>query len=569
MSLPSPQQWLSLLRQQLPHVREALLLQKRGARTQLLAHSPSDGPHLGKLTEATAKAQKNARLHLHPSPEGFTLAQPVLVDGKIWGYLALQLNTSDRHVIAKLLQRLKLAEPWLALLTDTTVETDNQLLKLTSSALKQSSIEEVAIFLVNKLTSLCNCERLSLALYNGKTVNLQALSFAAHIDKRSDISQQLERAMLEACEQRSDIHFPQSDSQLITLQHQKLHELTGNLTSQSFLLRKDNDIIGVLTAEGSLERPLLPEAQNLLVQALALIGQVFHIKQRAQASTLSRWRKKLGRGLEALIGPEHLATKFISLCALAAISVMFLPGQHYVSAQAELNSELERQLAAPQDGFLKSVHVSPGDQVQAGQLLAELDDKDLRLEKRKTLAVLQQRQQEYDRALASFDRAEAAILQAQIEQAQAQIKLLDRQLKRSQITAPQAGLIRSEDIKHLIDSPISQGQVLISLSANDRYRVDLEVDERDIGYLTTEQTGLLRLTGLANQTLEFQLSNITPVSDFREGRNYFLIEASLNATTLPLRPGMTGSGKILIGEASLGWIWFHDLWHWLRLQLWL
>jgi len=79
---------------------------------------------------------------------------------------------------------------------------------------------------------------------------------------------------------------------------------------------------------------------------------------------------------------------------------------------------------------------------------------------------------------------------------------------------------------------------------------------------------------------------MTPLSEGSEGRNFFRVEAkfsvsekqveqsptqsSTNSTELSqqLRPGMTGSAKIFIERRALGWIWFHDIWNWLRLAFW-
>jgi hypothetical protein len=79
----------------------------------------------------------------------------------------------------------------------------------------------------------------------------------------------------------------------------------------------------------------------------------------------------------------------------------------------------------------------------------------------------------------------------------------------------------------------------------------------------------LHPSSLPGEILDFTVTHITPISEVREGRNYFRVEAELTSESPLIRPGMTGSGRILAGRRSLGWIWFHDIWHWLRLTLWL
>lgn len=80
--------------------------------------------------------------------------------------------------------------------------------------------------------------------------------------------------------------------------------------------------------------------------------------------------------------------------------------------------------------------------------------------------------------------------------------------------------------------------------------------------------GALVLSSLPHDELPFSVTQLTPVSTAKDGRNYFRVEAKL--TTPPsdrLRPAM-GVGKIAVDERSLVWIWTHDLVDWASLKLW-
>jgi len=234
-----------------------------------------------------------------------------------------------------------------------------------------------------------------------------------------------------------------------------------------------------------------------------------------------------------------------------------------------LQSTYKFLVVSPQDGYLESIKARPGDFVQKGDLLAQLDDEDLRLERRKLFSQMQQSQQEYDNALANGNRAQAAIANEKVEQATSQLQLIEQQQSRTQLVASSAGIITSDDISQSLGTPVKQGQILFEISANQGYLVQLWVDERDIAALKPGQACKIKLTSIPNEVFEASVKSITPISEIREGKNYFRVEATLNRETTELRPGMTGSGKVLAGRECLGWIWFHDIWHWLRLTLWL
>ena len=171
-------------------------------------------------------------------------------------------------------------------------------------------------------------------------------------------------------------------------------------------------------------------------------------------------------------------------------------------------------------------------------------------------------------SLANGNRALAAIANEKVAQATSQLELIEQQQARTQLVAPSDGVITSDDISQTLGAPVKQGQVLFEISASQGYVVHLWVDERDIGYLKPEQPGKIKLTSIPNELFEITLKSISPISEIREGKNYFRVEAKLNREADVLRPGMTGSGKVLVGSQFLGWIWFHDLWYWLRLTLW-
>ena len=110
--------------------------------------------------------------------------------------------------------------------------------------------------------------------------------------------------------------------------------------------------------------------------------------------------------------------------------------------------------------------------------------------------------------------------------------------------------------------------MLFEIAPLDEYRVILNVDERDIMDLAEGQQGQLALTAMAGESLPFSVSRITPVSAQEQGSNTFRVEAKLQETPQQLRPGMQGTGKIIIGQRRLIWIWTHSLVDWLRLTLW-
>ena len=115
---------------------------------------------------------------------------------------------------------------------------------------------------------------------------------------------------------------------------------------------------------------------------------------------------------------------------------------------------------------------------------------------------------------------------------------------------------------------MNQGEELFQIAPLDSYRLILKVDESMISDVFSGQRGELVLSALPEKTYGFTVSKVTPMTTSAEGRNYFRVEAALDAESRLLRPGMEGVGKIQVEDRLLIDIWTRPVWEWLRLKLW-
>jgi multidrug efflux pump subunit AcrA (membrane-fusion protein) len=225
-------------------------------------------------------------------------------------------------------------------------------------------------------------------------------------------------------------------------------------------------------------------------------------------------------------------------------------------------------VTAPFAGYVSDAAARAGAIVKRDQVLATLDDRELRLTRLKWLSQQEQLTRQYHQAMAVRNAASVVILAAQIDQARAEVALLDYQLGHTRLIAPFDGMIVTGDLSQSLAAPVERGQVLFEVAPLDAYRVILQVDERDITYLRGQQRGTLLLAGSPGDHLPLVVEKITPVSTAREGRNYFRVEAKLDRPLDRLRPGMEGVGKVEIERRLLIWIWTRQVVDWLRLKLW-
>jgi multidrug efflux pump subunit AcrA (membrane-fusion protein) len=300
-----------------------------------------------------------------------------------------------------------------------------------------------------------------------------------------------------------------------------------------------------------------------------LLGPVLRLKREDAESWTRRVHRALGNTVRNLVRPGHAAFKTGAATALiVAGAAALLPVDYRVGAPARVEGAVQRTLVAPADGFLRELHVRPGDRVSAGQALADLAQDDLKLEQRKWGSELNQHENAAAAALARSDRAQFVVSQARAEEARAQFDLASSQLARTRIVAPFDGVIIAGDLTQSLGAPVKRGETLMMIAPEQKFRLVVEVDERDIADIRVGQSGRLVLGAFMGRKLDFKVARVTPMATARDGRNFFEVEGDLDDVGEALRPGLQGVARIEAGRHPMAWIWSRHAVNWLRLTAW-
>ena len=271
------------------------------------------------------------------------------------------------------------------------------------------------------------------------------------------------------------------------------------------------------------------------------------------------WRK--------LRGPGHLAWKAGAVAGVAALALLLLwPVPDRVTANGVIEGRIRQVVTAPFDGFIAQVQVRPGERVAQGQLLARLDDRDLRLEQGKFRSERDQAAGKLRQAMSERDAPAMALAAADVQQAEAQLALVEARLVRAVLVAPMDGLLVSGDWVQQIGGPVETGKEMFEIAATDGFRVVLHVPDRDIARVQPGQAGALRLTGRPQMAYAFEVTRVTATAGVQDGVNGFRVEAAWQGDAPPLSPGMQGVGKVAVGRANLLTVWTRSSVDWLRLN---
>jgi multidrug resistance efflux pump len=436
------------------------------------------------------------------------------------------------------------------------------LLHALAALLAGRNLREGADALSVELAQLLRCTQVAVALRQPAGLVLAGSSLSAELDPRQDSAAALLAAMHEADDQGQSIIWPASSSGPGGPVAQAQRQLAANGAAASVPLVADARIVGVVTLVRD-ARPFDDAEIRFVEDAGLLCAPVLELQRRLAQP----WH---GRIREWAAGQRGSRTKRPLLLAGVALAAALLavPVPWRVSAPAKLEGSVQRAVVAATDGFLQQSNVRPGDRVRAGQVLAELASQDLELERRRRESEVQHHEANYRAALARYDRSLMVASQAKAAEAGAMLALADSQLQRARVVAPFDGIVIKGDLTQTLGAPVQRGEVLMVLAPHEGYRLILEVDETDIRTLAPGQRGELVLSAQPGTVLPFIVRRIVPVATVAEGRNYFEVEAQLQAQANALRPGLSGVAKVEAGTRSVAGLLTYRAWNWLRVAWW-
>jgi multidrug efflux pump subunit AcrA (membrane-fusion protein) len=459
-----------------------------------------------------------------------------------------------------------------------------------ATALRPGQLHEILFEVANDISRRLDCARVGIGLADHETVSLKVLSDTAWVERNSALAQAYVAAMEEAYDLGAPIVVPPmaqapapAPAATVVIaepvrpapetapapQHEALLQAHDAASAASIPLMLGVRCIGVLTLEWRGERRCTPDDLAWLQAFAAMLPSIIEDKRRANQGAAGKLADSVRKVLGKLFGPRHLVWKAATATVALVIAVLALvPVTYRVSAKTLIEGETQRVAAAPFEGFVAEAPARAGDTVRAGQLLARLEDRDLKSELERWSSERDQYERKVREAIATREMSALQIAQAQFNQSDAQVRLATEKLRRSSITAPYDGIVVSGDLSQQIGAPVEQGKKLFEIAPLESYRVILQVDERDIRYVQAQQRGELLVAGLAEEAMPFTVTKVTPVATTQDGRNFFRVEARLHQSNDRLRPGMEGVGKISTRELRLWTVLTRGFTDWLRLALW-
>lgn len=237
--------------------------------------------------------------------------------------------------------------------------------------------------------------------------------------------------------------------------------------------------------------------------------------------------------------PEAIPT--VSLDASAELTQAVSSGTPSASAIVVPASKIE--LSFPLAGVVKTVEVTEGDAVNAGDVLVTLDTTILEAKVREaeTVVVTEQTQVAYlIRTGVEYERLEAA--QADVDRAQAGVDIAKAQLAQSVLVTPIGGTVTQVDIAP--SEFAGAGQILVTIGDLSHFQIETtDLSEKDVTHVQIGQLATIFIEAL-NQEFPGKVVDIARYSQTIGGDVVYAVTVEFDQQPEGLRWGMSADVRI-------------------------
>jgi membrane fusion protein (multidrug efflux system) len=209
------------------------------------------------------------------------------------------------------------------------------------------------------------------------------------------------------------------------------------------------------------------------------------------------------------------------------------------SGTATLEAEADAEIIAKVGGEVRRILVEEGDPVKAGQILAILDDRQLRLQAAQTRAALAKSERDFNRQVELHEKGLVSAgafegLKYDLDNHRAANDIASLNLSYSEIRAPFAGIVSGRHVK--LGQEIAIGTSLFRVTDPTPLKAAVYVPERELARLKTGQAASISVDALAGRSFPAIVRLVAPTVDAATAT--FKVTLEVTDPKGDLKPGM-------------------------------
>ncbi len=224
-------------------------------------------------------------------------------------------------------------------------------------------------------------------------------------------------------------------------------------------------------------------------------------------------------------------------------------------------------------GKLKAMHVVAGQTVKEGDLLVEIDDRDLLTEKDSALTEIEGAKLSMEKAKKNFERSrelfdqklisrevfdnlssEFEIGQNGLVKAERKLQLVEDRLRKTKVFSPTDGTVLTVPVIEgqvvIAAASVNSGSTLMTIANLSTLLIEMHINQVDKARLALDKVVQIRAEALKDEAMDARISFIAPIATTKNNVKGFQVQALIEKPDPRLSPGMTVTLNIPIARVE-------------------
>jgi hypothetical protein len=456
------------------------------------------------------------------------------------------------------------------------VESQSSVSDLNPAALgkiaSHSSPREFGYSIVNALANQSGAEQVAFGITSGQRIQLLAISGLSDFKPSSPGVAMMTQAMEECLDFGSLIASPMPAGMDISPLpiHRRWSADAGGASVCSIPLADSEGVAAVVSLRRAASRPFTRDELTSLTRTLQPYGHALRmldratrpLQQQVKFAAKESLQKSFAAGSTGRLG-------LIGVSLMGGLWLVFGSLTYRPVCTARVVAENMVQMTAPTNAKLLRSYVQPGQEVQAGQLLAEFDTTETTLQLQSLEREIASVEVDVRRSITARDTSSAALHKARVGVLMTQAAGLQERLERARLVAPENGTIVRADLEKRIGQMFQPGDKVLEFAPVGGWNLEIQVPD-DIGTLVKpSQIGTFAAASYSSHSMPFEIQYMGGTAQVVDGNNVFIAQAPLAERPEWMKSGMEGTARISTVEKPVWWVLAHRIVDWCRLSFWI
>jgi RND family efflux transporter MFP subunit len=334
-------------------------------------------------------------------------------------------------------------------------------------------------------------------------------------------------------------------------------------------LNDDTGRVGMLALEGS-DPDFLSPAHVEILQLLASQATVAlrNAQMYKEVPFISVLEPVLERKRKFMAMEKSRRMLILGGCAASLLFLVAFPLPLRVDGDAVVVPLHRVQIQPETEGVVGKVFVREGQRVQAGQILAEMENWDSRSNLAETESRYESSLMQMNHALAVNDGTEAGALRVRADYWKAELTRAQNLFEKTELRSPIDGVVSTPHVDSFAGRKLAPGDSFAEVVDTSRAVVDVAIEDEDAGLLQDGQNASVKLNSYPARTFHGKVAVISQKAETVNETSVFYSRVAVDNPDSAIRAGMQGRGKIRVGTYPAGYVFLRHPYIWLRSRLW-